>query len=383
VETVLRVTLLDRGSSGSPYVGDSVGTWLDDFASWASPLASAGVPLRLIDDPIADDDEGLLVVPDPTAFPNHIDRAMAMRRPVLTGRAPEKLDDVLRAVTEALGGLVRPDLRGVLVLRLDDPGSSQRRHLRPWSHPDVAAAVWDALWRDVRGFGRVSVFCCPGWVDEDGTVRRSRDASPHEWQHLDDGVAQGLADLECHGFTHIHHDRRAWVAAADRFDSDTWYRELGRGDIDDQSAVVAAWQAECGLGTTVVPPGEMWDVATVVAAKRQGFSLFNSWTVCRLDLDVPVWATQILSPYLDQADSKWTAAELPVVGYWHDRDMAVHGPDWVGTQLAAWREAGITRAMAFADLARAWQPIDAVWRDGEIEVRSAPAVRLRIDHRTG
>ncbi|MGZ6792638.1 MAG: hypothetical protein ACXVFV_06765, partial [Mycobacteriales bacterium] len=81
---------------------------------------------------------------------------------------------------------------------------------------------------------------------------------------------------------------------------------------------------------------------------------------------------------LDQADPSWFADCLPQVGYWHDRDMAVHGPGWVPEQLAAWRDCGATRAMSFADLATAYAGIDAALVDGEVVVRSAPDVPLRV-----
>src|SRR3954447_6890194 len=227
-DTVLRVTVLDhRFGPDSVWVGDLVGSWLDDAASWACPLAGAGVPLRLLADPAADEGEGLLIVPDPDSWPEVVDRAAAAGRPLITGRAPDQLDEVLWSVTAALGALVRRDLRGVLVLRLDDPGSSQRRHLESWTHDPVPPATWDALWRELDGFGRGSLFCCPGWGDDDGTVRRSRDLSPRAWASLDDGVTGGLAALECHGFAHLHPDLAAWTAAADRFDNPDWFRELG------------------------------------------------------------------------------------------------------------------------------------------------------------
>src|SRR5207302_7319787 len=123
---------------------------------------------------------------------------------------------------------------------------------------------------------------------------------------------------------------------------------------------IAAWQEACGPGTTLVAPGEAWGVATVRAARARGLELMGSWSVCRLQLPVPTWCADVGSPYLDAPDPLHLAAGLPVVGYWHDRDMALHGPGWVGEQLARWRDCGARRAWAFADLARAYAtPVDA------------------------
>ena len=286
---------------------------------------------------------------------------------------------MLWTVTEALGALVRPDLRGVLVLRLDDPGASVRRYLGAWRHEDVPATTWAALWRTLEGFGRVSVFACPGWVRPDGSVVASRDESPLEWAALDDGVAAGVADLECHGFTHFDPDTSAWAAALDRFDDIGWYRELWPPRLEheppvaEQEALLAAWQAACGPGTTVVAPGEAWGLNTIVAARRRGFRLFNSWEVCRLDGAVPTWTSGVGSPYLDEPVASSFAAGLPTVGYWHDRDMVRQGPDWVATQLSAWKDCGARQGWAFADLARAYAlPVEAALVDGDVVLRGGP-----------
>lgn len=58
--------------------------------------------------------------------------------------------------------------------------------------------------------------------------------------------------------------------------------------------------------------------------------------------------------------------------------MAVHGPDWVAEQLEAWRDCGAERAVSFADLVAAYAPVDAALVDGDVVIRSAPDVPLRV-----
>jgi hypothetical protein len=96
---------------------------------------------------------------------------------------------------------------------------------------------------------------------------------------------------------------------------------------------------------------------------------------------VPTWTAGVGSPYLDQPDRRWADSGLPVVGYWHDRDMALEGPRWVPDRLSAWRDSGIRRLVAFADLAAAYgTEVDAALVDGEVVVRRAPRDwPLRID----
>jgi hypothetical protein len=383
----LRVTVLDPAlDPNAPTWGDAGGGWLSAGEAWMGLLTAAGVPARGIGDPTAIDDAGLLVVGDPDATPESVDRARDESRPVLTGPPPSDPVTALAAVRDSLGALVRPDLRGVLVLRLDDPGAAVRRHLKGWAHADVEPEAWSTLGEGLRGFGRVSIFCCPGWVDASGAISSSRDVNPTEWAALDDAVRTGIADLECHGYTHVHPETTAWAEAPDRHDAPEWYREMwpprepNEPSVDNQARIIAAWQAACGPGTTLVAPGEAWGLNTIAAARRQGLRLFTSWGLCRLDLAVPTWSVTIASPYLDEADPSWLAPGLPAIGYWHDRDMVVHGPAWVGEQLDAWRDCGATRAWAFSDLLRAYQPvIDAALVDGHVAVRRAPSVPLIVE----
>ena len=381
----LGVTVLDDAlASDAPMHGDATDGWQSPAIEWVGLLAAAGVPFRTGADASADPGVGLLVVPDVAGgaeAAEAADRAAACDRPLIVGPPPRGVDEALAQVRMALGALVRPDLRGVLVLRLDDPGAAVRRYLSSWRHDDVPAATWSALWDAVAPVGRLSVFCCPGWVEPDGTVAASREVNPAEWAALDAGVARGVADLECHGYTHMHPDTRAWAASPDRFDADGWYRELAPPlpvDADEpsvgaQRTVLAAWQAACGPATTLVAPGEAWGLNTVAAARAAGLQLFTSWAICRLQLPVPTWTRAIGSPYLDEPDPTWLAATLPAVGYWHDRDMVVNGPDWVDSQLTAWRDCGMNRTWAFADLARAYATeVEAYLVGREVVVAASP-----------
>jgi hypothetical protein len=373
--TELRVTLVDPALTAAAGMwGDPAGGWQPDGAAWLGRLAALGVPYEVRAD-ARERVPGLVI--DPAGNAGY-DGA-------LMGPPPDSAEETLRVLAGRLGAVVVPDLRSVLVLRLDDPGAAVKQHLRSWAHPPLPREGWDALWAALEGFGRLSVFCCPGYVREDGSVVDSRVELPEEWRLLDDGVARGLADLECHGYTHMHPDTAAWSAAEDRHDDVRWFRELWpphlpeEPSVDAQVARLERWQETVGrTGTTLVAPGEEWGLNTLAAARRAGLSLFCSWGLCFLDRPVPTWASGIGSPYLDEADPSWFADGLPQVGYWHDRDMAVHGPGWVGEQLGRWRDCGAERALSFADLLAAYAPIDAALVDGEVVVASAPDVPLRV-----
>jgi len=377
VTTALRVTVVaPELDPAAAMWGDPSGGWQPPVTAWIGRLAALGVPYDVTRQ-VRRDRAGLVIDPSGAAGPA-ADR-------VLVGPPPDSAEETLQVLAAALGAVVVPDLRNTLVLRMDDPGAAVKQHLRGWAHEPVSEEAWAALWSALDGFGRVSVFCCPGYVQDDGSVVDSRAVLPDEWSHLDDGTTRGLAELECHGFTHMHPDTAAWAAAPDRYDDVRWFRELWPPHLEEEPSVAAqagrlrSWQAAVGgTGTSLVAPGEEWGLNTLAAAKQSGFRLFNSWGVCFLDRQVPTWTTGIGSPYLDEADPSWFADCLPQIGYWHDRDMAVHGPAWVGAQLDRWRDSGATRAISFAQLAAAYAPIDAALVDGEVVVSAAPDVPLRV-----
>src|SRR5437660_9993842 len=115
----LRATILDAALRPDDAMwGDAAAGWQPPATSWAMTLAAAGVPFEVA---AGDGGTGLLIVPDPDSHAVAVDRALDRRRPLLLGAPPETPAARLAAVRDALGALVRPDLGGVLVLRLADP----------------------------------------------------------------------------------------------------------------------------------------------------------------------------------------------------------------------------------------------------------------------
>src|SRR5881394_1936515 len=134
--------------------GHARGGWQPASPAWLGLLSAAGVPCRALATEDADDGAGLLIVGEPDEWPEALDRAARAGRTTLTGPPPPDPGDALAAVRNGLGALVRPDLRGTLVLRLDDPGAAVKRHLTSWRHPDVAPEAWAALWNELTNLGR-------------------------------------------------------------------------------------------------------------------------------------------------------------------------------------------------------------------------------------
>ncbi|MBW3539111.1 MAG: hypothetical protein KY476_02470 [Planctomycetes bacterium] len=274
------------------------------------------------------------------------------------------------------------DFANTMVLRMDDPGGAQNVYSRGWSYPKLDESAWAAIGDVLTRFGgRLSIGYVAGWVD-DGDAARGRlrvggvdvprqpgavypsrlveyrdvcGAAPgtvHDYaaefrgiQYLRD---KNLAEVELHGYTHIHPDREAWLAAADRETATRWYRELGlaaasalaaRPDREHPLALaVEAIQRAFGCTpTTLIPPGDEWTDAVLQRALDLELTLVASYYVALRHRGRFCWATHLESPYLDRPEARWLDAHLPVVGYFHDREPALEGPQWFERWLSGWR----------------------------------------------
>lgn len=290
------------------------------------------------------------------------------------------------------------DLEGTLVLRMDDPGGAQNVYCKAWHYPKLGRKAWDAIGADLKQRNaRLSIGYVTGWVDDGepsrgelfvdgqaadriaGAIHPSplvcyRDLAGHSPGMLHDCSAEyrgiqtlralGLAEVELHGYTHIHPDANAWLAAHDRYLSLAWYRELGkpaeaalaRRALHEHPLAqgLAALRQFYGVDpTTLVCPGDEWTNASLERALDLGLTFVSSYYLAIRDGPRFCWATHVCAPYLDEPDSAWFDSGLPVVGSFHDREPALYGPGWISRWLDQWRAAGATRLVDLRELAAA------------------------------
>ena len=313
------------------------------------------------------------MLPDPIAVAGRRRRRPARARPARRPTGPARLD----AVRDALGALVRPDLRGVLVLRLDDPGAAVRRpprRLAPRGRRRRGVGV------AVGGAARASAACrCSAARRGSRRTAASRDSRERNPRRVGGARRGGRARARRPRVPRPHPPaprprgagRRRPTARARSAGTASCGRRWRSASPPRPSRRRSSrcWQQACGPATTLVAPGEGWGAETLAAARARGLRLFTSWGVCRLDLPAPAWSRGIGSPYLDEVDAGWFDAGLPVVGYWHDRDMAVHG-----RALGARAARGLARRRRAARVgvrrprARLPTPIEAVLVDGQVQV---------------
>jgi hypothetical protein len=288
------------------------------------------------------------------------------------------------------------DLEGSLVLRMDDPGGAQNIYSQDWCYRKLGESDWAAVRAELsRRNGRLSIGYIGGWVDDGDAVRgvlevagqvphrvpgqvypsplvKYQDWAGHAPGRLYDYEAEfrgiqalrteDLGDIELHGYTHIHPDSQAWATAPTRYEDVSWFRELGRA-ATQPIASRPAHEHPLALGlailrryfdvipTTLICPGDQWTEAVLERALECGFQFVSSYYLALRHHDHFCWATHVCAPYLEEPDPGWFVGGLPVVGYFHDRDLAIRGPDWFGTWLDRWQAAGGRRLMDFRELA--------------------------------
>jgi hypothetical protein len=290
------------------------------------------------------------------------------------------------------------DFENTLVLRMDDPGGAQNIYSRSWSYPKLGESQWTAVGADLKQRNaRLSIGYVAGWVDDGDSARgellvagqtpsrvpgtiydspavQYRDLAGHlvgvrhdytsEFRGIQALRAAGLADVELHGFTHMHLDCGAWAKAPDRYERTAWFRELGGGA---EAAIAALPRAEHpvtrGISamrrlfetypTTLIPPGDEWTTEALERALEHGLQFVDSYYLALRDGGRFCWTVHVCAPYLNEPDAAWLDAGLPVVGYFHDRELALEGIDWMRRSLAGWQAAGAQRLIDFRELAGA------------------------------
>jgi hypothetical protein len=335
-----------------------------------------------------------------------------------------------------LGPVAWLDFQQTMILRMDDPGGAQNIYNKEWCYTKLGGPEWAAVAADLeRRDARLSIGYVAGWMDDGdpergeltvaarpvpriaGRVHLSplvqyRDLAGNAPGTLHDyaaeyrGIqmlrAQELAEVELHGYTHIHPDTLAWKEAPDRYDSVTWYRELGsaagaklgarrRASHPLTRAVGAFARLFRTQPTTLICPGDEWTNEVLEHALDLGLDVVSSYYLALRHEGRFCWVTHLCAPYLDEPDRTWFDAEIPIVGYFHDRDLAADGPGWMNECLDRWTDAGARRLIDFREFAGAVDcKLSATDSGGGVHIRifkdgATPLVRpLRLCmHRLG
>lgn len=310
------------------------------------------------------------------------------------GRPPDR-SELATVLTKSFSGSVRPALGGLMALRMDDPGAPVKAYFDDYRHDGLAPAQW----RQIAGIlekhqAAMSIFYVPAWVDDGDSTRglleyegkavtprvpgKIYDAKSVVYTVRQNAVrmdqaaefeilknARHLFDIESHAHTHLEIDLAKWLQAPDKYSNKAWYRELYHlyddrdltaaetyGVLKQSTDKISAWFEKAP--TTLVPPGHKISGNTFAVAGKMGLRLLTMNTVFLLDSTHYVEAGFVLNPDFgrwQEFDRGLLADGFPVVGYLHDRDLALQGSEWFARCLEGWREIGVRRFITFRELA--------------------------------
>ena len=285
------------------------------------------------------------------------------------------------------------DWRGIMLLRMDDPGSSETVHHNIYSDVNkLKLQQWRSIGQILKKHNaKLNIGYVSGWVDDGNEARgflkvdnvdverhagsiypspsikyiRNRGGVevPYDYQEEYLGIQsllnENLIDVAVHGYTHIFPNYRRWLAAPDCYDSNHWYREFGADAIDYidrrvkngsnhplEKAVDSITKYFNVPTITLINPGEKFTNSIQKKALDLGFKLISSYyTALRVEGKF-CWTQHVCAPYLDRAATRWFDAEFPVIGYFHDFDISRFGSRWLDNNLQEWKKAG---ALCFFD----------------------------------
>lgn len=272
---------------------------------------------------------------------------------------------------------------------MDDPGGAQNLSLTSWTYRKLGSADWERLGTELASQNaRMTIAYTPAWVDAvdegrlflDGSELRNRQRGIYptpsvrfidstgachdygdEFLGIKTLINESLASPEVHGYTHTHPDVTTWLQAVDRYDSARWYRDfndvarkyLTRVPQHKHPLVLAKrlhQQLFQHASTTLVCPGNECDDQLAALALSLEFRLISNYYLAVRDGHRFLWCNHVCAPYADEACEYWLEHGLPVVAYFHDRDIALHGGQWLASALLLWRQSGARHFVSLSDL---------------------------------
>lgn len=299
-------------------------------------------------------------------------------------------------IMECLAPVAWFNFENTLILRMDDPGSLEPVYNELYQNTKLNEQDWETIGVVLKKkHARISLGYVPGFVDDGdvergilkidgqlcsrrmGTVYQShlvkyetiKENSNHriydyqaEYRGIQKLRMEELAEVELHGYTHLHPDRITWANATDRYLNTSWYREFGTEQVEyikknpsmihpfDEGikAFSNSWNV---FPTTLICPGDKFTNDVLQKALHAGLMMVSSYYLCLRIENKFCWAQHICSPYFNEPDSKWFDSCLPVIGYFHDFDITINGTIWFSNYLDQWEKAGAKYFMDFKEVA--------------------------------
>jgi len=206
-------------------------------------------------------------------------------------------------------------------------------YLRAWGpYAELQADDWDSILRTLDAHNaKLTVAVTATWVEGDGSLVPYPEKWPHAFRALKRGVDAGYVRIVCHGLTHCVLQGKAFLPRAfssnrsshrefwDWLPAEVHREHLGRAKYILEEAFNTCV-------TTLVPPGNVFSNATLVAARDLGFTLVNCQTSLHAETGLRIIGNE------------------EVVAF-HDREPVLYGVEWLESLLSKYAD----RKFVFVD----------------------------------
>jgi hypothetical protein len=300
-------------------------------------------------------------------------------------------------------------LDGLACLRMDDPGSCERVHLKRFSPGVVSKGVWLEILEILKAErAHLNIAHVPQWVDDgnsskgelryQGKTVKNRIAGKHyhsweviysksggtqshdyvsEYEVIKRGVETGNITILSHGLTHLSTDIGSWLAAKNRYTKMEWFREfreLAAGRTPNRDMLVKRMKESAELIKTafgespeiIVPSAHEQTEQIPEFARESGFKIFSSRATIFLWKDRIVSNRKIGAFYpVDMAAGiACVKAGYPIISVFHDYDIYRNGADWLKKQISLLNRQGVNRWVSMEELGAMLMVKLSVVRDG-------------------
>ena len=346
---------------------------------------------------------------------------------------------VKHLITENSGyGMVCIDSENTMILRMDDPGTCERVYLKGFDTRILGGEDWKAIFKLLEKYdAKLSVMYVPVWIDDgnlengrlyidDEEIKKRKSGAAYlsknvkflkkidnklvtydyenEYSALKEGLRKDLLDIESHGLTHVDTDIDQWLGAEDRYLNMNWYHEF-RHVVSDKEVLrgeqvkvlkESADKIEEIFGVSpaaVTPSGHMQSKNTISLAEECGYRIFSSEYNTIYKNGISITNDKFKSVFFEftEPEPASVSAGYPIVGVFHDYDIAKKGINWLEGVIKAYRRIGIEKFMSlreFADYLSA--SIEAYWQEDKLKlevdiantggVSNHPSSRYFFDH---
>ena len=238
-------------------------------------------------------------------------------------------------------------MRKKIALRIDDIGASTKKfevysksrvgnflflkYISPFKAWAPYSEMNHQTWVDVLSIlekynAKITIGITAAWVEKDGSLTPFPKKFPLISDVLKQGHHNGLIEIANHGLTHciVGKHRPRMISSNRKYHREFWDwvpKNTHFEHIRQSQYILNNW-LESPV-TTLIPPGNVYSIDTVRAAEKYGIDRINSY----MDFDI---------------DTSVKIIDNENVDAFHDRDIVLHGVEWLEKKLHKYHHQDVT-----------------------------------------